>query len=121
MDEPIKPSGQIDANSIQEQLDSLRQLLISALVILLLVSGTVTIYLIRQWRFAQKDLEALRPQASAIIAQYNKELPAMQDFLNKLAQYGKSHADFAPIVAKYHLNDLVPKSGTNAPPAGSKK
>jgi hypothetical protein len=122
MEEPeIKSNPQLDANSLQEQLDSLRQMMTSVLVLLLLVSGTLTIFLVRQWRFVQRDLEALRPQAAPVIAEYNKGLPAMQDFLTKLAQYGKTHADFAPIAAKYHLNDMVPKSGTNAPAAGSKK
>jgi hypothetical protein len=121
MEPDIRPDLQPGTSSLQEQVDSLRQIVTSLLVLLLLVSGTLTIYLVRQWRFVQRDLEALRPQAAPIIAEYNKSIPAMQEFVNRLVQYGKAHPDFAPIVAKYHLNEMVSKSGTNTPVPGSKK
>jgi len=115
------PNPQPEANTVQEQLDSLRQTVTTLLVLLLLVSGTLTIFLVRQWRFVQRDLDALRPRAVPLIAEYNKGVPAMQDFVNKLVQYGKTHPDFAPVITKYHLNDMLSKQTTNAPAAGSKK
>jgi hypothetical protein len=115
----IKAPLQAEPNHLQAQCDALRQTLNSLMVLLFLVSGTLTIYLVRQWRFTQRDLEAFRPQATQFISEYAKGAPTMQEFVNKLAEYGKTHPDFAPIVAKYRLNDIAGKAGSNVPPVSS--
>ena len=38
----------------------------------------------------------------------------MDDFVNKITDYGRTHADFAPILAKYNLR---PAGATGAPAA----
>jgi hypothetical protein len=116
------------ANDLQEQYHALRQTLNTMLVLLVMVSGTLTIFLVRQWRFAKTDLDMLRPQAAQIINDYNRvSAPAMQDFMRRLAEYSRSHPDFAPIAAKYRLNDSAAKPGgasaasTSAPAGGTSK
>lgn len=110
---PVTPA----ANELQAQFDGLRQTVHTMLLLLVVVSGTLTIFLVRQWRFAKTDLDVLRPQAAQIITEYNRvSAPAMQEFVRKLGDYSKSHPDFAPIAAKYHLNDSVAKPA--APPTG---
>jgi hypothetical protein len=85
------------------------------LVLLVLISGTLTIFLVRQWRFAKTDLDVLRPQAAQLINDYNRvSAPAMQDFVRKLAEYSKNHPDFAPIAAKYRLTDSLGKAATTS-------
>ena len=113
--EPQSPS-QPAAIDLQAQCDGLRQTLNTMLVLLVVVSGTLTIFLVRQWRFAKTDLDMLRPQAEQVINEYNRvSAPAMQEFVRKLADYSKSHPDFTPIAAKYHLYDVSAKAGTNPP------
>jgi|SRR6266853_6273243 len=113
-----QPPSQPAAYDLQTQFEGLRQTLNTMLVLLVLVSGTLTIFLVRQWRFAKTDLDMLRPQAAQIISDYNRvSAPAMQEFVRKLADYSKSHPDFAPIAAKYHLSDSVAKPGAGALPA----
>jgi hypothetical protein len=123
MDNPeIKPSLQPQLSELQAQCDALRQLVLSLLVVLLLVSGTLTIFLARQWRFTKSQIELMSPQANQILTEFNKNLPMMQDFIRKLNDYGKTHADFAPIVAKYHLTEALGKPGTTpATNAAAKK
>ncbi len=115
----IKAPSQTEPNDLQTQYEALRQTVTSLMVLLFLVSGTLTIYLVRQWRFTQRDLETFRPVAAQFISEYSKGAPTMQDFVNKLAEYGKTHPDFAPIVAKYRLNDIAAKPGSNPAPASS--
>jgi len=114
-------------NNLQAQFDGLRQTVHTMLLLLVIVSGTLTIFLVRQWRFAKTDLDTLRPQAAQIVNEYNRvSAPAMQEFVRKLTDYSKSHPDFAPIAAKYHLTDTpaspgaTPSPGTS-PPSGATK
>ena len=102
-----KPAPQ-PSDDLQAQIDSLRQTVLSLLVLCVIVSGTLCIFLVRQHKMVANDLKVVRPQASQIISQYTKVTgPAMQEFVKKLSDYGKTHPDFAPILLKYGL--------TNAP------
>ncbi len=110
-------------SDLQSQVDSLRSLVNTLLVLALVISGTLNIYFLRQYRNAKADLSAIRPQASAMVAEYEKTTgPAMDEFIRKITEYGKTHADFAPIMNKYQLNKTAP-AGANvvAPPAQKKK
>jgi hypothetical protein len=113
-----KPSGQSDIADLQEQCASLRHLLVSVLVLLLVVSGTLTIFLLRQWRFTQSDLNTARPQIAQMTTNYVSANASMSDFLKKLTDYGKTHPDFAPILAKYGVK---PNAPTSSVPAGAPK
>lgn len=93
------------SSQLQEQLDSLHHLVVSVLILLVVVSGTLTIFLLRQWQTARKDLSAYSPGANSLIAEYNRERgPRMDGFINKLTDYGRQHPDFIPILNKYGLN-----------------
>ena len=84
------------------QDDSLRQLVVSMLVLLIVISGTLNVFLLRQARTSRQELEAFRPQVNGITAQYEKNVgPAMDEFVRKLAGFGKTHPDFAPIINHY--------------------
>ena len=115
MDNPeSQPSPQPQLNDLQAQCDSLRQMVSSLLIVLILVSGTLSIFLLRQWRFTKAQIELMTPQASQIITEFNKNFPVMQDFVRKLNEYGKTHPDFAPIVTKYRLTEALGKPGAES-------
>ncbi|HOX56512.1 MAG TPA: hypothetical protein P5205_06490 [Candidatus Paceibacterota bacterium] len=102
------------ANDLQAQHDSLRHLVVSILILVIVISGTLNIFLLRQWRSSSKDLAAIRPQAAQMINDYQKVSgPLMTDFIKKITEYGRVHPDFAPILAKYNLKPAIP---TNLPP-----
>ena|SRR5438067_12870237 len=114
MDEmEIKAPAQPDVNELQAQYDALRHLVVSLLVLAVVVSGTLTIFLLRQWRFTHTELVATRPPATQLMADYQKKGPAMDQFLNRLADYGRTHPEVVPILMKYGLK---PVSATSAPP-----
>jgi hypothetical protein len=109
-----KTPAQPGANDVQEQLDGLRHLVVSVLILLLVVSGTLTIYLLRQWRTVSKELAVVRPQATQMIGDYQKNsVPVMSDFLKKVTDFGRANPDFMPILAKYNIR---PNATTGAPP-----
>ena len=110
---PVQPA----ANDLQEQMDALRHLVVSLLILLVVVSGTFNIYLLRQWRTTSKDLAGIKPQAAQMIGEYQRDSgPRMADFVKKITEYGRTHPDFAPVLAKYGLK-AAPATG--APPVSS--
>jgi hypothetical protein len=102
----------------REQFTALRHLVVSVMVLLMVVSGTFNLYLWKRWRDASRELDGLRPQAAQIaqtVANIQKvEVPAMQDFVRKITEYGRTHPDFAPILAKYNIKPAAPTGATPA-------
>jgi hypothetical protein len=106
---------QANPNDLQAQYDELRHLVVSILILVIVISGTLNIYLLRQWRTASKDLAGIRPQAAQMIAEYQRvSAPLMTDFVKKITEYGRTHPAFAPVLAKYGLK---PAGATGTAPA----
>ncbi len=107
---PIQPA----ANNLQEQFEALRHLIVSILILVVVISGTLNIYLLRQWRSTSKDLASIRPQAAQMINDYQKYSgPLMNDFIKKVTEYGHNNPDYLPILSKYGIKPTA----TGAPPA----
>jgi hypothetical protein len=93
---------QAQAEPLPSRDDSLRQLVVSMLVLMIVISGTLNVFLLRQARTSSQELEAFRPQVNGIVSQYQKNVgPAMDDFVHKLVGFGKTHPDFALILNRY--------------------
>jgi len=109
---------QTGANDLQDQFDALRHLVVSILILLVVMSGTFNIYLLRQWRTTSKDLAGIRPQAAQMIADYQRvSRPMMDDFVKKITEYGRTHPDFTPVLLKYNL--IKPAAAPGVAPAAS--
>jgi hypothetical protein len=105
---PLPPEP--DPSQLRAEIDSLRHLVVSLLILLIVISGTLNIYLLRQWRTSQTELKLLR----GMVDQYNKEdLPQITNYVAKLTEYGRTHTNFVPILQKYGLNNAQ----TSPPPA----
>jgi hypothetical protein len=125
MDNPENTStpSSSEVEELKAQYEDLRQLMVTGLVVLLFISCVFNLFLWRQLKFTKTDKDLIQPQASQIIAGYAKDSPNMLEFVRKLAEYGRTHPDFAPISAKYTLSNYLPKPGsapvTAAPPPAS--
>jgi hypothetical protein len=122
----LKTPVQSDVNDLRAQYDQLRHLIASVLILVLVISGTLGIYLLRQWQSSRKDLAAIRPQAVQMIAEYQqKSGPLMSDFVKKIADYGRSHPDFTPVLARYGIKPVsptnMPPTAPSSPPAAAPK
>jgi hypothetical protein len=69
------------------------------LVALIVVTGTLTVYLYRQTTFLRKDIEQMRPPILAL--ENNKAL--YMSFLDQLGAYAQTHPDFRPVLTKYGI------------------
>jgi hypothetical protein len=90
---------------VQKQLNIL-------LIAVLILSGIFSAFLGLQWHYLRQDLKRLKPVAGPVIQRYNQEKPTVDAFVAKVAEYARSHPDFAPIAKKYQLQNV-----TNVPAA----
>jgi hypothetical protein len=100
---PVPP--QPDAEELAERVDSLQRLVGSVLLLLLIVSGTLAIFIYWQVRLASRELENGRQQVERLGAQ-------QQAILNRMSEFARTNSGFAPIMGKYFK-----PGGTGAPPA----
>ncbi len=98
---PVAPP---EITELRAQCASLRQMLGGLLILVIVMSGTLNIYLWRQFRMSQAELRMLRPQVGQLVADYQRvSAPAIENFLKKLNEYERTHPDFTPILLKYNL------------------
>lgn len=74
------------------------------LLAVIVLSGAFAGFLWQQVRHTKSDLENMKPMASAIMQGYSQEKPMLDAFVGKVAEYAKTHPDFAPVAQKYQLN-----------------
>lgn len=100
---------------LQDEIRSLRMLLVAALAVILLFSGIITVHFSRQAKIAKGQAD----EAEKVVSEFNSfGGPWANDFWNKLLDYSKTHPDFTPIVEKYRPYITAPPqphTTTNAP------
>jgi hypothetical protein len=99
---------------LMDQIVALRHQVFTLLLALVVVSGTLTVYLYRQASLAGKDVAMIKPQATKIIELFNQRHASMDNFVKQLAAYGNTHPDFQPILRKYGI--VPPSAGAPAAP-----
>lgn len=110
---PLEPAPRYSsAPGLQEQLDALQRTVVIALVLMIILSGALNLFLLRQVKFSRTDLANTKPQATALINDYTKAMPMMNEFVNRVREYGRTHPDYMPILVKYG----VVTTGTNQAP-----
>src|SRR5437879_5135779 len=114
MDNPeLKNPTLPEASPLQAQLEDLRHLVTSVLILLIVVSGTLSVFLLRHWTQTRRDLAAYRIEASPFIEAYNKQAgPQMDAFIEKLKEYSRTNQNVAQMLARY---GIVPTASAAAP------
>ena len=103
------------ADDLADQIVFLRRQITLLLLALIVLSGTVTVYLFYQSRTMGNDLAAIEPQAQEIVQNYNKNLPNIQKFVETMVAYGQAHPDFQPILKKCGIPVTLPAATNSAP------
>jgi hypothetical protein len=99
---------------LQAQTHNLR---IAQLIVALAVAGFF-------WVEARRNgqaLETMRPQAAQIAEVTKKQSPAVNDFVNRLAEFGRTHPDFVPVLTKYGIPTTTTSAVPSVAPAAPKK
>lgn len=107
------PAVQPDVADLRAECDALRHLTTSLLILLLVISGTLNLFFLRQFRASRAGATELRQ----MVADYNQNtVPAINDFLHKLLDFEKKYPDFSPILSKYGVR---PGTFTGVPPVSA--
>ena len=98
--------------TLRDQIQTLRALLVATLAALLLLGAAVNIYLVRQFWMVRKDLATT--QSFLQDYQKNKE-PVLNEFVTRLQGFAQDHPDLTPILEKYGIKPAA--AGPVAQPA----
>ena len=94
------PTGSSEEQVTPALVRRLQQQVNTLLILLLVVSGTLSVFLLRQVSLQRKEMDRLRP----VVAQYNTNVvPRLQEFMNQLGEYSRTHPEVMPILTKYGL------------------
>jgi hypothetical protein len=89
---------------LSDQIAALRRQVFTLLLALVVVSGTLAVYLSYQSRVLGKDIANVEPQAVQIIQGFDKGRPKLEDFVNQLIAYGQAHPEFQQqVLEKYPI------------------
>lgn len=106
------PPPQSELAEVKAECESLRHALVSVLILVLVVSGTLNLFFLRQYRNAKSQLKIEGPQVGQLVAEYNRnEGPVLGELVKRLSDFGKTHPDIEPLLARYGIK---PASPTNA-------
>jgi hypothetical protein len=92
------PQTETSLEDLQRSVQSLRALLNIVLVILLVLTGSLFLFLLREVSHIRRQTREL----TQFVENYEKNsLPAMLEFRNKLQEFSQTHPDFKAILARY--------------------
>lgn len=102
MSDPLSSSpsdtSEADWSAVQRELRGLRTLFHITLVALVVVSGSLSVVLLRQVISMRRQARDL----NTILVSYQKnEEPVLEDFRKRLEEFARRNPDFRPILAKY--------------------
>jgi hypothetical protein len=91
------------STGLTDQITALRRQMITLLLALIVVSGTLSVYLWYQSRVVGKEINVIQPQAMEIVQMFNQRKPVVEKLVTQLVAYGRTHPDFQPILKKYGI------------------
>ena len=107
----------MSSENIDAEIAALKNQVFTLLVALIVVSGTLTIYLYRQASVAGKDLA----QGAQLGAKLNQNEAAVKDFVTKLVAYGERHPEFVSVLKKYGIAPVAGVPASSPAPAAPAK
>ena len=115
---PLSSTGRSEIDQLRADNNALHSMLIGLLLVLIVVSGTVFVFLLRQAHYAKQDLNMIGPSYTNARLQYDRSRAIIDDAVKKLQDFGRTNADFVPVLAKYNL--LENASPTTSAPKGAR-
>jgi hypothetical protein len=117
--------------NLAQAFETLRKQFQTTLIVLIILSGAINLYLLRQFTVLRKEVATIEPQVTQLVADYQRvTVPLVNTFLKQLSDYAQTHPDFRPVLAKYNIQGaptgavpaaVVPPAKTAAPAPAPKK
>lgn len=100
-----------EETSSSSEVETLKNQVFILLIALIVVSGTLTIFLYRQASLTNKDIDEAQKNAQRVGEAVARNESAVGTFVGELMEYGQKHPDFLPVLKKY---GMVPTPGMPA-------
>jgi len=94
----------LDSNSLAGQVAALQRQVFLLMLALIVVTGSLVVYLWFQSHEINKAIAGTRVQVQAQVQSYDKKLPAIKNFIIELNGYANAHPEFRPILVKYNVD-----------------
>lgn len=93
-----------DSANFVQAFETLRKQFQTTLIVLIILSGAINLYLLRQFTVLRKEIATVEPQVKQMAADYERVTkPLVNSFLKQLTDYAQTHPDFRPVLAKYNI------------------
>jgi hypothetical protein len=117
--EPLRqtsnPPPHPELETLLKAHESLRRAFHILLVLLLILTGSLSVFFMREISIARRQISDL---TQAVVDYEKNALPLMEEFRSKLQAFVQAHPDFMPIYAKYfgtNLSQDLPSAGAAQP------
>ena len=98
-------------DELQKQVRTLQTLFVATLAVLVLLSGSLNLFVLRQVSMASKQSE----ETQRFVTEYETvSAPMITEFLHKLTAASKTNADVARLLTKYNIQQAVAKPGVSS-------
>ena len=105
------PDNGQHVESLNESLQGLRTLVHVVVMAMIILSGSLAVYLWKQTGIVRKQVAEM----DKYVNEYNTQTrPKMEEFVSRLQQFSKSNPDFSPILSRYNLG-TGPAATSDAP------
>ncbi len=101
--QPTSPTPQSQLAEVQADYNALHSFLLALLLVLIVISGTIWYFFMKQTRNIGNDLLFLTPVYTNTVAQYQRAAPIIDETFAKMQAFGRTNPDFVQILAKYGL------------------
>jgi len=109
------PGSTIEGSTIEElqqQVRALQTFFMATLAVLVLLSGSLNLFVLRQVSMVSKQSE----ETQKFVTEYETvSVPVITGFINKLTVASKTNADVARLLTKYNIQQGVAKPGASNP------
>lgn len=95
-------------DGLQKELRALRTMLHITLVAVVVVSGSLSVVLLRQVISMRRQV---RDMSTVVMNYVKNEAPVLEEFRLKLDEFARRNPDFRPILSKYFQPEVLPAPG----------
>jgi hypothetical protein len=96
---PAPDRGPDEVRELRNAVTGLKKLLTISLLLLLVLTGSYNLLVIRLMLSVRKDLGIMKPQVTAMVQQYEQvQGPGISAFYSNLVAYAKTHPQFTPVL-----------------------
>ncbi len=91
----------VTVEEVDQQCQDLRTLLNATFVVVLVLSMSVNLFLVKQMRQVRARVSEARPVVMRMQGEFQKKEPNIKNFVNALLGYAATDREFQPVLARY--------------------